>query len=368
METKQPVVAETTKAMEVAASLIRGLHDLFRNNDSTNEKESQSKTKTNEVEVRVGSQTVYRGAEGKPPEVDKLSQNVKVVQVLEGALRQSEEQSGAKSEPIKTLKGSISIRYNDDVVYRAAGGSVSTNKIPEAVKSRGNGVSSAVSNWQKVLYGPQQPLSDLGLTTQAAPVLTSDPSNAKAFDAVNTPPASTITPQQTVTASAGSNAAQATVTSTVQTKPVLISVRESVVNDFARPELSEWLGKAANKIGALVGMSKLWERNEIRADVRQDLAADRQALAILQTARDLLATRGQATERNFEMRRSGYLLAEKDGTLMITSRDGREVLHSNGADLRYTINDRDREAFRTAAREVRKERDQAVVRSKQAER
>jgi hypothetical protein len=105
----------------------------------------------------------------------------------------------------------------------------------------------------------------------------------------------------------------------------------------------------------------------VEADSRQDATLlnspenQRQALSILQVAKRLLNTYGgSGSEREFNMRKSGYAIRQKDSTFIVLNSQGKEIVGERDGQLTFDIEAPDIKVFESAEKHLNKERDRGI--------
>lgn len=147
----------------------------------------------------------------------------------------------------------------------------------------------------------------------------------------------------------------------VQSVPVFVILQNNIAGDLKEGTFKKFVSIIGKQVSAGLGTTQqalktgLSKLNQSYA-VNQDLKGEKQAATIAKTATKLLDTyRGKGRDRYFDMRKSGYQIAESGNDLKITAKDGREVLSRSGNKITHNLTPPDIRNFGTVSKHLEQE-------------
>ncbi len=147
----------------------------------------------------------------------------------------------------------------------------------------------------------------------------------------------------------------------VQSVPVYVILQNNIAGDLKEGTFKKFVSSIGKQVSAGLGATQqalktgLSKLNQSYA-VSQDLKGEKQATTIAKTATRLLDIyRGKGHNRSFDMRKSGYQIAESGNDLKITAKDGREVLSRSGNKITHNLTSADVKNFGTVSKHLEQE-------------
>ncbi|UFP97133.1 tetratricopeptide repeat protein [Gloeobacter morelensis] len=165
-------------------------------------------------------------------------------------------------------------------------------------------------------------------------------------------------------ASRKDNAKARSMTRSQSSVPVFTIIKNQLASSVKEGTFKRWITAAASSVSSAIsaagnaletGLQKLNDTVSSDKSVKVDFRTEREAQQVEKTARRLLDTyRGGGEERTFEMRKSGYTVAQQGDTLTVIDRQGREILNSSPGRLTANLSEADKRAFKASERQLDK--------------